>query len=134
MLSKAKRPYTPSDLPPDKRLRANVTDLFVTNVVSGLRTQEVLNDIAGVAGSFAKDKRPLGTNAARNLRRSVLKRTLWPSLYWARIRVWNCKKGIEDYKSCAFLLPHELLHTLNRLGLSEVLLCKEGLDRSGRST
>ena len=58
MLSKHKRPYDAAILPPDKRLSANVRDIFATNQLSGIRTQELINDIsdAGVT-SFRRMKK-----------------------------------------------------------------------------
>ena len=51
MLPKTKRPYDPEALPPDKRLRANVQDLFANNLLSGKRLQELINDAPGAGAS-----------------------------------------------------------------------------------
>ena len=67
-------------------------------------------------------------NSARKLRTAFLKRNQWPDLYWAEIRVLNLKNGREEKQWCAFLLPHEYLHMIVRLGSRDVLLAREGCD------
>jgi len=130
MLSKNKRPYDPGPLDAEQRLVANVENLFATNTLSARRSQELLNDIAGVGVARAKPlAKPVGTNAARDLRRSFLKRSQWPALYWADVRVLNLKTGQEELQSLAFVLPHEYLHVLAKLGDPSVLYAKDNLDR-----
>ena len=60
MLSKHKRPYEAASLTGDKRLSANLRDIFATNQLSGIRAQELINDIAdaGVT-SFRRMKKNL---------------------------------------------------------------------------
>lgn len=92
MLSKTKRPYDPEALPPDKRLRANVQDLFANNLLSGKRLQELINDAAGAgASSMGCLSRKDDKNATRHLRSKFLKRNQWPDVYWARVRVKDKK-------------------------------------------
>ena len=40
----------------------------------------------------------------------------WPSLYWAKVRVFNVKKEEEEEQWLAFLLPHEILDCLAKYG------------------
>ena len=92
MLSKTKRPYDPEALPPDKRLRANVQDLFANSLLSSKRLQELINDAAGAgASSMGCLSRKDDKNATRHLRSKFLKRNQWPDVYWARIRVKDKK-------------------------------------------
>ena len=129
MLSKNKRPCDRDVLPPAQRLRANVQDLFAANQVSGNRVQELINDIADAGNvDFERLRGRLGGHASRNLRRSFLKRCQWPHLYWAEIRLLNLRLQEEEYQWCAFILPHEYLEVLARLGDPEVLLARGGLD------
>lgn len=129
MLSKTKRPYDAESLPPGKRLRANVQDLFASNTLSGRRIQEIIND-AHDAGAVAMA--PLhgrvDTNSARFLRRAFLRRNQWPGLYWARLRVRGKTSHNEEHQKCSFLLPHEFVEVLCRLGEKTVLLQTGGLD------
>ena len=129
MLSKQKRAYEPEQLPPDKRLKANIKDIFATNQLSGVRSQELINDIAdsGVMG-FRSLKKSLKANVARNLRRSFLKGCLWPSVYWGKIRVKSLKTNKEDYEWAAFLLPHELIECIAKYGVADVVMDTKGLD------
>jgi hypothetical protein len=104
MLSKTKRPYDPAALPAEKRLRANVQDLFANNLLSGKRIQELINDAACAgASSMGSLTRKDDKYATRHLRSKFLKRNQWPDLYWARIRVKNKKTQAEDTQLCAFL-------------------------------
>ena len=105
MLSKHKRPYDPDALRPEKRLRANVQDLFASNVLPAARVQELYNDIArcGVGGQPAKPPTK-GMNSHRGLRRCFLKCCMWPSLYWADVRTFDQKKN-SVLKTPTFCLP-----------------------------
>ena len=80
MLSKRGRTWDPEAMPPHKRMRRHMVDLPGGNVISALRGQEMLNDYAAAnVEGFEKMRRPLGSNVARNLRKSLLKNRLWPS-------------------------------------------------------
>ena len=58
MLSKHKRPYEAASLTGDKRLSANLRDIFATNQLSGIRAQELINDFADAgAPSFKRMKK-----------------------------------------------------------------------------
>jgi hypothetical protein len=129
MLSKLKRPYDPEALPPTKRLKANLQDVLAGNQLPATRTQELINDMvdAGLP-SMAGLKKPMGSNVARNLRRAFLKHAQWPKPYWAEIRVRNTRANSEELQVCCFMLPHEYVYVLNKVGLPSVLLSTEGLD------
>ena len=78
MLSKSKRAYNPQELPPDKRLRANIVDLLSANILPGQRSVQVLRDIAsaGVAAFHPFEKLDINENACRFLSRRVLLRNI----------------------------------------------------------
>ena len=48
--------------------------------------------------------------------------------YWANVRVQNKKTHTVEYQPCAFLLPHEYVELLHRLGDTGVLCSTAGLD------
>ena len=129
MLSKNKRPYDPAGLPPDKRLCANLQDIYANNMLPAGRIQEVLNDAAELAprSVLRRHKGRLGPNTNRNLRRSFAKRVQWPQLYEANVRMAN-KDGTVDAKPLCFMLPHEYVEALARLGSKDVLMATDGLD------
>ena len=134
VLSKNKRPYDPSRLPPAQRARANMQDLFANNALSGSRAQELINDFAaaGAQGLRRLTGAPSRKNAARHLRRGFLRRTQWPELYWAQVRVYNKRTHKEETQWLAFLLPHEILEVLARLATDrELLYNRAGLDVLG---
>ena len=129
MQSKNKRPYDSDSLPPSQRLRANLQDLFASNQLTGKRTQELINDISAVGHEeFDSLRGRVCGNSARKLRKAMLKRNQWPGLYWAQIRVLNQRTSIEELQWCAFMLPHEYLEVLAKLGSAEALLANAGLD------
>lgn len=131
MLSKSKRPYKPDELPPDKRFKANVSDLFAQNALPATRAHSLLQDAhaAGVASLHAF-QRPAGSggNASSFLKRCLLKRNQWPPLYLAEVRVLNKETHLAEMQHLAFMLPHELIEVLDRLGSSEIICSSAGLD------
>lgn len=135
MLSKNKRPYDPNELPPDKRLKSNLTDLWASNTISSSRTQEIFNDVADAGVQhFHHLKRPLDTNCARNLRRGLLKRNMWPGSYIAPVRVRSRSNHLEEEtKMVSFLLPHEVVETVVRLGNLSTWLQDGGMDPLSRA-
>jgi hypothetical protein len=132
MLSKNKRPHEPEGLRPAKRVRNDCRDLYANGLLSGDRTQGMLNNVATLTPADVRalqaDKRVLGSNTARDLRRSFLKGCMWPQLYWASIRVKNVKLDLEVWEQCAFMLPHEYLAALLRVGHSDVIHDRAGMD------
>ena len=67
MHSKKKLPYDPGTLPPDKRFRANLSDLFLSGDLAAQRAHSLFAD-ANAAGThhvtdLAGNERPDGTSA-----------------------------------------------------------------------
>ena len=88
MLSKRARGYDEEAVPPEKRLRKNIADLFLSNAMSGERAQSLFNDAAAAGASDMRDLRGrVGHNACRNLTTKLRKRKMWPKLYKSEIRV-----------------------------------------------
>ena len=115
MHSKKKLPYDPGTLPPDKRFRANLSDLFLSGDLAAQRAHSLFA-AANAAGThhvtdLAGNKRPDG-NSARDLLRRLRKSSHWPPLYWADIPVWLDKKQKEEIVQIPFLLPHEVVHAM----------------------
>lgn len=131
MLGRNQRASAPEELPAAKRLRANVLDLVASNVVSGSRGLELLQDGA-LAGSsdcrHAVRQTTSAKNAARTLQRYTLRFTAWPPDYEAPVRVWNPKSQQVETETVALMLPHEILEAMARLGNTEALYEQAGLD------
>ena len=132
MLSKRKLPYDRLALPPDKRLRANFENLISSNVVSGQRGAQLINDAisgsaTGLGDLHTPETRSGMKNAARKFRRRMLQKG-WPPLYHCKVRGWDPKSEREQLMDLAMLLPHEILHKLVHFGDSSVLLETGGLD------
>ena len=126
-----------AEAPAGKRLRDNLLDLYGSGDVPADRTQALLEDAAAFADSMGsgdmQDLRRRPTpgnerNAARDLRRKLLKTSHWPPVYIAQIPMWSTKKKEMSLQKVAFLLPHEVLHTLGDLGSLETLTDTAGLD------
>ena len=85
-----------------------------------------------MAKAGSSGKRP--GNIARDIGRQLkAKRTKWPPLYWAQVRVWNSKIQAEELHPMPMYLPHELVRALVEKGSKEKLLaiggmCAEALD------
>ena len=128
-----------SNVPPAKRLRQNVVDLFLGNDISGQRAASIFRDAAAAGASHFQDlarigSRPgAGRNQCRDILRAVVKRTAWPKLYVAPVRVWNRKRQQEETVDMPFLLPHELLHALLKRGSKATLLGQEGMCEETRA-
>ena len=107
--SKSVSERTDSDRP-DKRLRGNVRDLFLSGATSAGRAAAVLQDAefdgaAGVADLAVNE----GKNAQRDLVRKFMKGSKWPPLYAVEIPVLHKKTHQVLEESINTLLPHEVL-------------------------
>ena len=95
---------------PDKRLRRNVSDLFLSGAISAGRAATVFQDAefdgaTGVADLAVNE----GKNAQRDLVRKLMKGSKWPPLYAAKIPVLHQKTHQVLEESINVLLPHEVL-------------------------
>ena len=76
-------------MPSEKRFRANVADLFLSNDISGNRVLELVQDHASSDQSCVNNLLTVGisgrhkNNVSRDLLRKLKKGTAWPALYWA---------------------------------------------------
>ena len=108
MLGKRKRHYDTADIPPDRRLRANVSTLLSTNALTYTQAQSLFDDAhaggcrgvtdltsdrgAGEKPPCEKGKKGartwanVGGNVSRRLRRRLLRGSLWPRAYFAEVR------------------------------------------------
>ena len=68
-------------------------------------------------------------NVSRTIRRSFLKATQWPNLYYAQVRVLNKSTRVQEQQWLAFCLPHEYIAALFRHGNSDVLMGSQNLDK-----
>ena len=116
MFSKRALPEDRDETAPEKRLRTNLADLFLSNHVSGARSQSLFNDAADAKAMHVADLASATCapqNASRRLRRKLMKGRLWPKPYYAQIRLWSPRLQRETYQTVALLLPHEMLATLS---------------------
>ena len=71
-------------------------------------------------------------NASRDIRRKLLKRSMWPPLCEAEVRMWSNRDKTMKSRKIAFLLPRELLLTMAEVGDYDTVACTEGLDGYNR--
>ena len=140
MFAKRQRQYENMNLPKDKRFRANVSELFLDNTISADRALSLFED-AQAAGTRHihdlakphpyKSKSHFRKNAARDLRRRLLKGSAWPELYYTDIRVWDIPTQSERTVTCPMMLPHEILNCLCQSNsLDEMLSCSSMSNRA----
>ena len=130
LLGKRARAYDRSELPPGQRLRHNIADLFSSNAVSGIRAQELFNDAAAAGDEACAPLRSRGHGGheARDLRRRLLKHTLWPESYKATCRTWNKRQHTVETTTISFLLPHEIMALIFRVSDAGKVYDVHGLD------
>jgi hypothetical protein len=61
-----------------------------------------------------------------------LKNIKWPDRYWAEVRVWDKKTQTEGKQWICIHLIHEILDTIFRLGLKDVILSEDKMDKVGK--
>ena len=54
----------------------------------------------------------MNTNAARDLLHKCLRKSQWPKIHEAEIRVWDDKMNVTKYAQVAFMLSREILNAL----------------------
>jgi hypothetical protein len=113
MFSKRPLPKT-EELIASKRLRENLIDLYASNIVSADRAGSLLQDAQAAGAANVKDLASTGSakNRSRNLRAKLLKRSQWPGLYYARVRLFNPQKQKVLKSWLPMFLPHELIASL----------------------
>ena len=131
MISKRSLGCDLNDVAPRKRLRSNITDLFLSNTVSGARAASLLSDANAAGAAGVSDLSNLGgtQHVHRNLLAKCLRRSLWPRPYYFTCQVWNAHRGTEDTATLPILLPHEVLFAFReRAANVNKLLDTDGMD------
>ena len=136
MFSKHRLPKTSDVQAPYVALQEDLEDLYAENLISANRCQTLIGKAhkAGVK-EFNKTAKKFGKtakNAARALTNRRLKNTKWPDKYWAEVRVWDKKTQTEGKQWLCIHLIHEILDVIFQLGLKEVILSEDNLDKVGR--
>ena len=113
MFTKRPLPKT-EELIAAKRLRENLVDLYASNIVSADRAGNLFSDAELAGAAHVKDlaMKSCSKNCSRGLMSKLLKRSSWPSLYYAKIRLYCLKKQQIVLQWVPVLLPHELLAAL----------------------
>ena len=125
---------------PEVEFQDDVEDLFAENVIGAARATRLLSKAkeAGVkiaakaAKSIPGKSKKWAKNAARDMRRRIRKNDHWPDAYWFNARVFDRKRSKEVIKKICILLPSEILETLWKYGLKDVLLSEDNYDKLTR--
>jgi hypothetical protein len=120
------------DVPREQRFRANVADMFLQNDISATRIRQLIEDQKHADKNAADDLLAAGSsgkhgnNVSRDLLRKLSKKSAWPTLYWAKIRVFDLKMQVVRKVKFPFLLPHELVWCLSEHSRDETALFQHG--------
>ena len=131
MFSKRQRGYDEEEVPPARRLRSNIGDLFLSSDISGRRAASLIQDAAASGSQGLSDLSRVrdGHHAHRDLLRRFAKGSRWPTLYYAEARVWNQRAAREERTTIPMLLPHEIIGAMAKHSLDDsVLFSRSGLD------
>ena len=135
MEGRHQRGYDPAAVPPAKRLRRNIEDLFAGNDVSGVRSYGLLQDAQAAGVRDCRVQRTIRhpNNIPRSMRARLLKGSLWPRDYVAKVRTWDPKAETEVVAEVHLLLPHEVLAKLVTTSEGPVLADRAGMDEISKS-
>ena len=134
MLSKHAEPSHWKNLTPANAFRADVEDLGAANLISASRCQRLLGKAvdAGVEELRGTKRHSSFKNAARQFKKK-LKKTFWPDVYVFEGPVWDRKLQETVTEDLVIWLPLELLSMIWELGLPEMILSTERMDKQSKS-
>lgn len=99
---------------PAKRLRKNISDLYLAGV-SAQRAASLFEDSVAAGASNTEDLAvPVSKNSQRDLRRKLLKNSKWPPLYEIEVPVLHQKTHAATLEKMVVLLPHEILFAIHQ--------------------
>ena len=128
MYSKNSRGYNEEDVPEKKRFRANLSDAFLAGQITAARTASLFKGAQASGATGVDDLAAVGDkNAARSLKRKMLKGSHWPDCYYADIELHDPKLQENHQVSLPFLLPHEIVGKLFEFGDSTWILSQHVL-------
>lgn len=100
---------------PAKRLRKNISDLYLAGGVSAQRAASLFEDSVAAGASNTEDLAvPVSKNSQRDLRRKLLKNSKWPPLYEIEMPVLHQKTHAATLEKMVALLPHEILFAIHQ--------------------
>ncbi len=94
---------------PSKRLKNNVSDLFLSGQVSAKRARLLVHDAIESDPAELKALAVKEGHVKRDLLRKMKKDKKWPGLFECSIPCWDQKKCKVESRKLSFLLPHEVL-------------------------
>lgn len=114
----SKKQYLQSrqDLAPNKRLKSNISELFLDGTISGARANSLFTDAADAEaeGLETVSGLDLGKNAHRDLSRKLLRNNPWPPLFPAKVHLKQLSTDQTTVGTLHMLLPHEICWALGK--------------------
>ena len=117
------------ELAPDKRLRQNLADLFLSGDISGKRARTLFQDADCANASNVSDlaRGESDENAHRDVLRKLLSQTKWPRLFTFEVPIYDPKTDKESTAPLHMMLPHEVLSVMCRWSALDKLASTEHL-------
>ena len=114
MHSKNKFLQSREDQSPNKRLKANISDLLLDGSISGARAASLFTDAQDAQAEGLEDLAGVSQNqnALRDLQRKLTKHSPWPPLYTAKVHMKSLATELVYVDTVNMLLPHEICHQL----------------------
>ena len=113
-------------------LQEQFRNLVAENSVAATTIRDLtrgVRDVApGALPQLPRSSARTDSNAQRNFARAFLRGSVWPRVYWARVRCLHPRTDSVRYEWIAFGLPHEYLCRLSRRSAVNVLGDRRGLD------
>ena len=104
------------DQSPNKRLKSNISDLFLQGIISGKRACALFTDAADAQAEGLENLQGIsqGQNALRDLQRKLSKSNPWPPLFPAKVHLKHLPTDQTFVDTLHMLLPHEICSAVAR--------------------
>ena len=113
-------------------LREQFRNLIAENSVAAATirdlTRGVRDEAPGALPTLPRSRAETSSNTHRDFARAFLRGSVWPRVYWARVRCLHTRTNRPRSEWMAFGLPHEYLHRLSDRSDASVFGDRGGLD------
>ena len=107
MHSKNKFLQSREEQSPNKRLKANISDLLLDGTIGGARAASLFTDAQDAQAEGLEDLAGVSQNqnALRDLQRRLTKHSPWPPLYTAKVHMKSLATGCTGMRTLEVLWP-----------------------------
>ena len=110
MHSKNKFLQSREEQSPNKRLKANISDLLLDGTIGGVRAASLFTDAQDAQAEGLEDL--AGVSQNQNALRRLTKHSPWPPLCTAKVHMKSLATELVYVDTVHMLLPHEICHQL----------------------